>query len=549
VRDRGSARFASRAPRRLLELARADPIAAVAIVAGLLARLVHWLVAERRFEDSLITITHARNVVEGIGLTHHPFEPVTHGFTSVLSVLIPLAGELVGEVVRGVDGFLALRVASLAAFVATLLIANAICHRLGVSRGPRAFALGFLAIDYNQVFYGMAGMETQLAVAILLGAVLATMDRRAIAAGVLYGLCILVRPDFAIFVAPALGSLFLWRRRQALVAAGTAIALVAPWLLFATLYYGSPVPNSVRAKALLSREDYPSLLDPGGWVSFLGDQIGERQTWWHTFTPFLENGFVVDTPAPQLILQAIATTFIALALIGAVSSARRPGWGAAVAYLGLFVAYLFLVLPEYYYEWYYPPFMALAVICLAAGLTHLFRHGAVGVQRVPNGVACLLLVAFAWPYPYHLVVDSKIQHDIEDRVRVRLGRWLGGHVPPGATVTSESAGYVGYYGGVKLYDYPGLTSMQALRVLQRLSPERYSMFDLIRAASPEFVVLRPYELRAFREGYKSVAQRYRRVARFAVPFERTMASWGGVSYLNIDREFVVLRRALATPAS
>lgn len=45
------------------------------IAVGLVVRLVFWQVTHRRFEDGLIIVTHARSVMEGHGLTHHPFEP------------------------------------------------------------------------------------------------------------------------------------------------------------------------------------------------------------------------------------------------------------------------------------------------------------------------------------------------------------------------------------------------------------------------------------------------------------------------------------------
>ena len=42
---------------------------------AVLARVAFWLITDRVWEDALITVTHARNVVAGIGLTHHPGGP------------------------------------------------------------------------------------------------------------------------------------------------------------------------------------------------------------------------------------------------------------------------------------------------------------------------------------------------------------------------------------------------------------------------------------------------------------------------------------------
>ena len=201
------------------------------------------------------------------------------------------------------------------------------------------------------------------------------MRRATVAAGIMLGACLLARPDFVLFVGPALLGLFAWRRREGVRAAGIAAAVVAPWLIFTTAYYGSPVPNTIRAKSLRYHVDYPGLLNPGEWWDFVSQQVGARETWWHTFTPFLENGFVTEAPILPFFSAAIAVTFIGVGLIGAAVSWRTPGWRPAVGFMALFVAYRFVALPEGYYEWYYPPFTALLAICAGVGFTHLAQLG------------------------------------------------------------------------------------------------------------------------------------------------------------------------------
>src|SRR6202158_1610432 len=72
---------------------RQEPMLLAFMVAAVAARVAFWLISNRMFEDGLTTITHARNVPLGLGLVHHLGEGHVHGFTSALSVLIPLAGE------------------------------------------------------------------------------------------------------------------------------------------------------------------------------------------------------------------------------------------------------------------------------------------------------------------------------------------------------------------------------------------------------------------------------------------------------------------------
>ena len=436
------------------------------------------------------------------------------------------------------DGFLMVRLVSLVAFVLTLVAAARLCRRLGVGAWPRAFVLLFLAVDYNQFFYAMSGMETQMAVAILLWAVLATMDRRIVLAGVMYGLCFLVRPDFGLFVAPALISWLVYERRSAIKVGLITVGVVGPWVLFTTLYYGSPIPNTIEAKALRYHIPYPKSLSPGAWIDFVSTQVAARETWWHTFTPFLNNGFVVDAPLLPFFSAAIAALVIGLGIIGIAVTRSRPGWRPALVFLVVYAIYRMLALPEGYYEWYYPPFTALLVICGAAALTRLSTSG----PNTTNAVAIGLVALFAWPLPALITLDSRVQHEIEAKVRVPLGFWLRENVPDNASVTSESAGYVGYYGRRKLYDYPGLTSKTALAAMKKLGWERNSIFEEVNALKSDYVVLRPAELEAFGQAMPETAALYTEVARFAVPKESSELSVLGTTYVNIDREFVIVKR-------
>ena len=59
----------------IVETLRRNPILTIFIAIALTTRLVFWFYTGRVWEDALITITAARNVWEGFGLTHHASEP------------------------------------------------------------------------------------------------------------------------------------------------------------------------------------------------------------------------------------------------------------------------------------------------------------------------------------------------------------------------------------------------------------------------------------------------------------------------------------------
>src|SRR5437899_4860506 len=249
--------------------ARHEPMLLAFMAGAVIARVAFWLISNRMFEDGLTTITHARNVPLGLGLVHHAGEGNVHGFTSAIGVLIPLAGELVHQG----SGMFAMRVASLIAVCIALVYARLICRDLRLGAFPTAFVLAYLAFDQNMIFYGMSGMETQVAVTVILGGVYHVRRQDLVASGIWLGLAPLARPEFVLWVAPALAFLALSNLRRAIAVAGIASALVAPWLMFTTAYYGSPIPNTVIAEATVS--PIPALLSDGSPLPWLGWLFGQ----------------------------------------------------------------------------------------------------------------------------------------------------------------------------------------------------------------------------------------------------------------------------------
>ena len=231
-------------PRSVVRTLRENPLLTFFILLALATRLTFWFYTGRVWEDALITITAARNVWEGFGLTHHASEPYVQSFTSPISVLIPILGEFVQE------GLLFLRLSSLAAAVATICFA----YRIGVLLGFRWIAhvlvLTYLACDQLQIFFGMGGMETQVVTAVAVAVIYFYLSQRWWALGVACGLATISRPEFCLFLIPSVGiALLLFHRHAILKVVIPALAFAVPWYGFATLYYGSPVPNTIVAKS------------------------------------------------------------------------------------------------------------------------------------------------------------------------------------------------------------------------------------------------------------------------------------------------------------
>ena len=84
------------------------------------------------------------------------------------------------------------------------------------------------------------------------------------------------------------------------------------------------------------------------------------------------------------------------------------------------------------------------------------------------------------------------QQLIENGVRRPIGLWLRDHAQtPHDTVLLEPLGYIGYYSGLKMFDYPGLASREVVEARKRLgfSKENLAYIEL----KPDWLVLRPVE--------------------------------------------------------
>jgi hypothetical protein len=519
-----------------VEFARANPLLVVAIAVGLVIRIVYWVVTDRVLDDAYITIKHAKNVADGVGLTHHLGEggPV-HGFTSVLSVLVPLPGELIA----GGGGIVALRLVSLLAFAATAYYAYRICADLELRAWATGLVLAYLALDQNQIFYGMAGMETQIATAVLLAGIYYVLRADATRGGIALGLALLARPDFVLWVAPAFIFILIRSRDEAARAFLWTMALVVPWVIFATVYYGSPVPNTIEAKQLAFSPDLPGATQIGDWATFVWDSLKAHQRDWTYIAPFLERSGPVSLPVPEVLLKLVAWSIGGLAIVGAVTGWRRaPGLRPAIVFVLAFMAYKVLLLTVGYFDWYGVPIIAVIVLLAAVGLDRLTLTAPRAAIAVP---VLVLAFAYAAHIPMTIPQEWRIQHEIEDPVRDAAGRYLGEVTKPGDTIVAEPAGYLAFYTNATLLDYPGLTSTRVVDAL-RAHPEYGILPGMVALFEPDWIVMRPNELQLLRDWYPETAREYEVAREFSVSEADSSLDVWGYEQSNYDRDFIVLRR-------
>ena len=367
------------------------------------------------------------------------------------------------------------------------------------SRAAAVLGAGYLAIEHQQILWGMAGMETQIATAILLAAIYFLFSGNLKASAIMSGLCPLARPDFILWTAIAtVATAYTSYRRKDFRPMLTFVVLVSvvygPWLIFTTLYYGSPIPNTIVAKSL----GYIGYWETASSLQEL--LAGAVKVFLLRISLPLEPVFGGNGAGFIPLIQGfwLAAICLGVIAIGLVFEAIRRRWRfwPIYAFAVLFSAFLTFRAPVVF-GWYAAPLCAVFAILLAKGvadITGLLPKGA----RAPVAwlVTASYLAAFAAVLPTTIPAERNIQELVENKVRKAIGIYLS-HTPLETTIAGEPLGYIGYYSRRTYYDYPGLCSRKVVRWLQEhKSPPNEKSNNQLKVFAylqPDYLVFRRSE--------------------------------------------------------
>jgi hypothetical protein len=95
----------------------------------------------------------------------------------------------------------------------------------------------------------LSGMESCLAAAVRVAVLVALRQRQDTLCGILLGIDLFKRLDAGLLLIALVAAVILVRRGVPWRILAWSAAVIAPWLVFAQLYFGSVVPNSARIKA------------------------------------------------------------------------------------------------------------------------------------------------------------------------------------------------------------------------------------------------------------------------------------------------------------
>ncbi len=540
-------------------------IRSAVLVAGavLLVGVVFAAFTQHAWEDYWITFRVSRNLATGHGLVFTPGERL-HSFTSPLGVLLPAAFcWLTGNQSDNLVLWL-FRLVSLGALAAGVVLLFRVLQILQLRRVSCWLTVALIGLDAKIVDFSINGMETGLLIFFLALAIHGLMvpgPRQLLRIGVGWAGFMWTRPDSCVYIA-ILGAgtlLFLsskttGRSRKGwgklLFRAGLVCAILyLPWFLWAWSYYGSPIPHTIIAKGTNQPPIAAVPLLTNLLLFPLRVLTATDSSIQFTFLP----GYADHGGWSDAFVRVSYELGVVAALAWLIPALRPQTRFFSLAYLlGNF--YLTDVL-RYFPPWYLPTVAVLGyltigllfdqALCLAmkfpqlgwnrgwfAQLPKILRFSAVGLVAGQG----LVTVCVA----RQLQVQQAL---IENGLRRQIGFWLRDHAQnPHDTVLLEPLGYIGYYSGLKMLDFPGLASREMVEARKRLGPGKQNLVYL--ELKPDWVVLRPWEADCGIYIDTHGLQNYYELVRVFDAADKIQAiSWlPGRPYLQYDQTFLVFHR-------
>ena len=447
----------------------------------------------RTIDDAYITFRYARNILAGKGFVYNTGERVLGTTTPLYTLLMAAESGLTGwrDTSTGLPtGYpeLALLTNAIAGSGSTWLL-----YRLGKRLGNRTFVgiavAACWAIHPASVTFAIGGMETPVFVVLILGTFSAYLEGKWRATGALAALALLTRPEALVVIVLIAADVVnrLVRRPEKRAAArwpaslAAFVLILAPWLIFATLYFGSPIPGSILAKGVAYQVSSTQAL-----TTFLRTLV----------VPFSSVGDFSPVVG-LLLLTAYATLFA----IGALAAIRREArsWPMFVfvpAYLVAYVAANPLI-----FRWYVVP--PLPIILLGLGVGWRTVTGEISQPRAANALftaGAMLAIASAaggWWIPDHgpTAPAPRMAYIKVEQAYLEAVEALRGQIGPQTVLAAGDIGAIGYATGARIYDTLGLITLDA-RQYYPVLPEAivpsmpYAIpTDLILGAQPDIVVI------------------------------------------------------------
>lgn len=432
------------------------------IVVSLLLNIGWMLYTNYTEEDAFITFRVAQQVASGNGFVYNIGEPIYGSTTPLLTLLLALWIRFITT-----DVVFAARLINISATAGMLFFTWQALKALNRSTIEQIGVLLALLTSSKLLYMNTQGMETPVALALLAASWYFGLKNRPNLAGLMCGLLLWTRIDLAFWVMIFVAFSAFYSLKDALRIALIAAALYLPWVVFAFLYFGSPIPFTVTAK----------------WVAY--NMFDKSPYWGHLLiifeylSPFRADG--------KLSLWGTAISFLLIAWgLWTYRAAPKKGLILLVIFIEFEVARLTYTRTTYFSR-YFVPILWATLILVGVGFGALW-------ERIKNTrldkkffllfSMILLILQLDTSLQFASVTRERQIYRHEQSLKA-MGLWLKNNAKPNSLIMLEPLGYVGYYSGLRMFDEVGLVT-PAVVTLKRenIQAEKYAMIF-----RPDYVII------------------------------------------------------------
>ncbi len=453
--------------RPFLTIERIALVVAMALAVGLM-----WPLRDYVTDDTYIHLRYAEHLARGEGLVFNTGERV-YGCTSPLWVAL-----LADGMALGIDGLLTAKILGLVATLASIGFFLQLLRRTVATPEIRALATVAWGSHAWMARWAMSGMETPLAVALVLAGFVAFTEgqqwgARPVRTGTLWALGALARPEAAFLL--GLWGIFLIADtenrvgiRRLLFGAVPPLVIYGGWLLFARVYFGTFLPQTLSAKAA-----------GAGGTGFSIDDLRR------------EIEIIGATDGALLIAMVLAAVFgfrrlLPVRMLGQ----RLLPWAWVFALPALYVARGVPVISRYLL-----PLLPILAWLAWRTIEIAFAGEPVEPRRRSPAIALSLLLALAVIAQNGYVYRTRVLPHVREfsagmqNGLVKWGKWFRVHTPRSSVIATPDIGAIGYFSDRRVIDLAGLVTPGMIPILDRLSPEAVADSFAFRAVGhPDYLV-------------------------------------------------------------
>jgi arabinofuranosyltransferase len=395
----------------------------ILLLTAFAARIYLFLSIGYTADDALITIRYAENLAGGKGFVYNEGEKVLGTTTPLLTLL------LAGFLKLKINGILA---SFLLNQLADLCTAFFLYQIFRYASRPFSLLPSFLFLfNPENLQWSLSGMETEFSIFLIFSSIYFSSRNGWNLAFLAAALAVWTRVD-SVAVPVALTAVYVFRfKKLPLIPLAILTVVLLPWIAFASIYFGSPIPNSAIAKASLAGNNY---------IIAFRDILGRGFLHIHSFgIPFLILAFlgtwVICREKRELLILPVWT------------------WGYALSYT---------LAAGGMHPWYYAPFYVGYLALVFAGFLYVVEKAPflkpVWVARAICSIAIVIVL-----YISYLRLDRLREMQAHlNTMNKAVGLWVKENSPVGTVLAIKDIGYMGYYSQRKVLDLAGLVSPQSI---------------------------------------------------------------------------------------